>query len=79
MYLNKNLNLSELSQEDLLLIDGGIDAGKIVAGVGYTIAAIGSGAIAVAAPIPPAKYVAGTTAFGFGVAAGKNLYEGFTQ
>ncbi|MFE3575301.1 hypothetical protein [Lysinibacillus sp. NPDC059133] len=42
MYLNENLNLSVLSQEDLLLIDGG----KIAAGVG---------------------------AFGFGVAAGKNL------
>ena len=77
MYLNENINLLELNQEELLLIDGGLDVGKIVSGVGYSIAAVGAAAVAVYAPDPMAKYGAATASVGFAYYAANNLYHGF--
>lgn len=80
--MNNELQLtnyfSELDASDMLGLDGGIDASKIVAGVGYTIATIGAVAVAWYSPSPPAKYAGAMSAIGFAYSAAKSFYDGFT-
>ena len=72
-------NMNVLSLKELEMVDGGINAGKIAAGVGFSIAAVGSAAAAFYVPVPAAKVGFGATAFSTAIAAGINFYEGFTE